>query len=235
MKRHLNASPVARSVYGRGMKKKLTVVSGRGVHGYCATESNLEASAIAVFSLDPDVIRIEPQPCVFDMVSLSEYQNHEAYHAATRGRQLAKRYTPDFRLSFEGGDQVLVEIKHSRLIAKDASILSYPEKLACLGVKLCIFSEEDINPELSYNAKLLRSVARYKNKFMPFNNAPLGLRVGPALFSEYCDAGYSSEEVFSWIVSGDLKVNLSKARIGRYSNLFPSFGSKDHLRVLRYD
>ena len=213
----------------------MTVVSGRAVQGYCATESNLEAAAIAVFSLDPDVIRIEPQPCVFDMVSLSKYENHEAYNTAARNRRLTKRYTPDFRLSFEGGDQVLVEIKHSRLIAKDASILSYPERLAEVGIKLCIFSEADINPELSYNAKLLRSVARYKNNFMPFNSAPINLRAGSALFSEYCDAGYSSGQVFSWIVSGDLKVNLSKSRIGPYSNLCPSFGNKDHLRVLRYD
>ena len=233
MKTHAKAEQTARLVRKFGDKKKAAHVADAKVCGIVQLESNLEASGLAVCSIDPRVRRVRPQPFTVDLLSGRKYKSKKAMIEQFSGSGYSpKPYTPDFLVSLRDGSKICLEIKHSQLIDKDPDVLDIPPVFADLGLRLVIVTEQVITEALAYNARALRpysdqncSDKERKEILLPVSR---GLRIG-----ELKKKNISQGSIFKAILDGTVSADLQQHRLSPKTELKPAQGSTSHLEILQ--
>ena len=152
---------VARRTHIRGQQKKVHYLAPAGGR-LTAYESRLEASAGAAFGLDPRVLSARTQPMTFDLATGRRFPSKDDLHEWARdsgSRPIV--YTPDFELRLRSG-HLLVEVKHSELIERTPSVLTYPRTLARFGVRLIILDDRILHDAYVRNIRSLTMARAYE-------------------------------------------------------------------------
>lgn len=224
------ATPVARRVHKRGQKKKAHYFALAGGQ-LSQLESRLEVAAAAVMGLDPRVLGLRSQPVCFDLTTGRTYPSKEKLREATAGRLTCPiEYTPDFEVVLARGP-VLVEVKHSALIAKSPKILEYPSILARYGHRLIIVDETRLPEVLVRNMRLLTIAMKQpvSREDLDAVASECGCR---STFSDLIARGHPQRVILIGIATGILTTDLRSERLSEVSWISVTSGHPAHLMEL---
>lgn len=223
-------TPVARRIHKRGQKKKAHYFALAGGQ-LTQLESRLEVAATAVMGLDPRVHGMRSQPVCFDLTTGRTYPSKEKLREATAGRLTRPiEYTPDFEVFLARGP-VLVEVKHSELIAKSPKILEYPGILARYGHRLIIMDETRLPEALVRNMRLLTIAKKQPVSRGALDAVVSKCRCG-STFSDLIADGHPQRAILVGIATGILTTDLRSERLSEASRISVTSGLPAHLMEL---
>ncbi|RKF13083.1 hypothetical protein D6850_16450 [Roseovarius spongiae] len=223
----------ARTIYKRGLQKKVNRQACRKAIGIIDTESVGESIILVAGEVDPRVRRIVAQPASFDLNTGQAYASKAALVEACRGtRYRPWIYTPDFLFELTSGKNVFVEGKHSRWLRDNPEFEAVRRAMSELGNRLSVVTEMMFPPALHRNLRVLRtlpdrqldpSVRKLIETQLPDN-----LRFGTAQRS----FGLTRQNVYAALFQGLLATDLAIAPFADRTNLFRTDGDVTHLQVL---
>ena len=225
------AAPVARRVHKRGQRKKVHYFAPGRIGHLSQLESRLEVGGAAVMGLDPRVMGMRSQPMCFDLTTGRTSASKEQLREATSNHLTRPiEYTPDFEVLLAKGP-VLVEVKHSELIAKCPKILQYPSILARYGHRLVILDEKLLTETLVRNMRLLTIALK-----QPVSRELLDTLVGDCAngrtFSDLVARGHPQRAILDGIARGILTTDLRSERLSEASRISVTSGLPNHLMEL---
>lgn len=161
-------------------------------------ESHLEKRFILVALSCPIVTDIVHQPMTLELI---------------HGDDQVERYTPDFKVTFANGDQVIIEVKPEKYVSKHAKkLMAARRQLAAAGDKFEIVTENQIDANgLSARALLLM---RYGRLWLDPDEAMTCKRLleerfaGSARVHDLVNHGISEAMIWKLVANHDLKVPI---------------------------
>ena len=223
----------ARTIYKRGLQKKVNRQACRKAKGIIDTECNGESIIVVAAEVDPRVRRIVPQPVTFDLNTGEAYATKAALTQAHHGtRYKPWIYTPDFLFEMVSGRNVFVEGKHSLWLRKNPRFDLVKEAMAELGHRLTVVTEEMFTPAHHRNLRILRTISA--RQLQPERRAwleghlpeELSFRQAQWLFN------MTHSEVYAALFDGLLATDLSLAPFADRTRLVRVSGDVSHLEVL---
>lgn len=226
------AAQVARRIYKRGQQKKVHLLGTRRSAGLMQLESRLEASVAIALSLDPRVHEFRPQPAVPlpghagplpakamrgdpSRTTSPDASRNPSRRAGAAGLDPRRRYTPDFAVRLVTGEEILLEAKHSRLLARHPEVATLPARFAAIGRRLVIVTEADLPETLDQNLRLLAPCAEADLEAGICDALAAALAAGPlrcaALLAR---TGLGRGAVLAALARGRLQADLRAARLG---------------------
>jgi hypothetical protein len=222
----------ARTIYKRGLQKKVNRQTSGKAFGIVDTESELESITLIAADLDPRVRRVRPQPCTFDLNTGDAYPSKQALMDAVRGtRYKPWCYTPDFLLELVDGSKVFVESKHTRFLERHPTFSAVPIAMADYGHRYAIVTERMLPRPLQRNLRTLKvsptvPLSADQRSWL-IDDCPSSL-----LFREIEDLGFGRNSVYTAIREGYLAAALDQKPFNDRTVLAHSAGSTAHLEVL---
>ncbi|MCF6431084.1 hypothetical protein [Leisingera sp. MMG026] len=223
----------ARTIYKRGLQKKVNRQASRKATGIVDTESLGESILLVAAEVDPRVRRIVPQPVTFDLNTGEAYPTKAALTEALHGtRYKPWVYTPDFLFELVSGRSVFVEGKHSRWLRSNPEFGRVPVAMEELGHRLVVVPETIFTRAHHRNLRTLRALpdrqldtarrAWIKAQF------PCSLSFGHAQRA----FGVTRSEVYAALFEGLLATDLSLAPFADRTTFVRVNGAVAHLEVL---
>ena len=223
----------ARTIYKRGLQKKVNRQACRKVEGIIDTESLGESIILVAAEVDPRVRRIVPQPVTFDLNTGDAYQTKAALTEAHHGtRYKPWVYTPDFLFEMVNGRNVFVEGKHSLWLRDNPKFSLVSGAMQELGHRLAVVTEMAFTPAHHRNLRILRALP--DRDLVPARRAwieaqlPSDLPFGRAQWA----FGMTRSEVYAALLGGLLATDLSLAPFADRTRLVRVDGDLTHLEVL---
>ena len=232
MKIHAKAELTARSVRKFGDKKKAAYVADAKAPGIVQLESNLEATGLAVCSIDSRITHVRTQPFAIDLLSGRKYASQKEMAEHFKGsRYSPKLYYPDFLVFLRNGSEVFLEIKHTGLIEENPDIMDRPAIFADFGMRLLIVTEQVLTDAFAHNARMLRPYSM--QACGDTDRAQILSLTGSAVcIGEVKKRGIAQAAIFKAILDGTVSADLQQKRLSPKTVLRPADSSTAHLEIL---
>ncbi|WP_370046805.1 MULTISPECIES: hypothetical protein [Salipiger] len=227
------ADDPARTIYKRGLQKKVNRQACRKATGIIDTESLGESIIVVAAEVDPRVRRIFPQPMTFDLHTGEAYPTKAALTEAVHGtRYKPWIYTPDFLFELVNGQTVFVEGKHSRWLRSNPEFSRLAAAMEQLGHRLTLVTEKMFTRADHRNLRILRALPNRSLepaiREVIETQFPRSVSFGEAQWT----FGLTRAEVYAGLFHGLLATDLSLAPFGDRTKLVRVDGDVSHLEVL---
>ena len=226
-------SDPARTIYRRGLQKKVNRQACRKASGIIDTESVGESIIVVAGEVDPRVRRIIPQPATFDLNTGETYPTKTALAEALHGRRYKPWvYTPDFLFELVDGGSLYVEGKHTRWIQENPKFSLVLGAMEELGHRLRLVTEKAFTPALHQN---LRSLRALRNRQLEASRRAWVIAHAPDSFAfghAQSALGLRRSEVYAALFEGILATDLSLAPFGDRTKLVRVEDDLRHLELL---
>lgn len=223
----------ARTIYKRGLQKKVNRQSCRKAAGIVDTECLGESIILVAGEVDPRVCRIVAQPMTFDLNTGEAYPTKTAMVEALHGTGYKPWiYTPDFLFQMVNGQSVFVEGKHSRWLLNTPEFVAVPRAMEELGYRLSVVTELMFSRALHRNLRVLRALSH--RQLHPSKRALIEAQLPDTLtFGNAQRAfGLTRPDVYAALFEGLLSTDLSLAPFADRTKLVRVDGDVTHLEVL---
>tara|TARA_R110002072_G_scaffold48323_4_gene131905 strand:+ start:3132 stop:3842 length:711 start_codon:yes stop_codon:yes gene_type:complete len=229
---HIHNDP-ARTIYKRGLQKKVNRQACRKAAGIVDTECNGESIIVVAAEVDPRVRRLAPQPVTFDLNTGESFSKKSDLKEAVLGtRYKPWAYTPDFIFQLVNGQYVYVEGKHSHWFRSNLEFSRVARAMGELGHRLILVTETTFTRAHHRNLRILRTL---QNRHLtPERHAwidtqfPQSLSFGEARRS----FGVTGSEICAALFEGLIATDLSLTALGDRTKLVRADGDVSHLQVL---
>ncbi|WP_305969675.1 MULTISPECIES: hypothetical protein [unclassified Mameliella] len=223
----------ARTIYKRGLQKKVNRQACRKAMGIIDTESLGESIIVVAAEVDPRVRRVFPQPTTFDLHTGEAYPTKTALTEAVHGtRYKPWVYTPDFLFELVNGQTVFVEGKHSRWLRSNPEFSRLVAAMEQLGHRLTLVTEKMFTRADHRNLRILRALPNRSLepaiRELIETQFPRSVSFGEAQRS----FGLTRAEVYAALFQGLLATDLSRAPFSDRTKLLRVGGDVSHLEVL---
>lgn len=223
----------ARTIYKRGLQKKVHRLSCRKAVGILDAEALGESIILVAGEIDPRVRSISSQPVTFDLNTGEAYPTKAALFEALQGKRYKPWiYTPDFLFELISGEKVFVEGKHSRWLQSSETFGSVRRAMFELGHRLSVVTEREFSRALHRNLRILRTL---QDRTLDAAKRSLLKSTAPDHFSAGAARrllGFTQTEVCVALLEGCLKTDLARTPLSDRTKLSRADGDVTHLQVL---
>jgi hypothetical protein len=227
------ADDPARTIYKRGLQKKVNRQACRKAMGIIDTESLGESIIVVAAEVDPRVRRIFPQPTTFDLHTGEAYPTKTALTEAVHGtRYKPWVYTPDFLFELVNGQTVFVEGKHSRWLRSNPEFSRLAAAMEQLGHRLTLITEKMFTRADHRNLRILRALPN--RSLEPAIRELIETQFPRSVSFEEAQRSFrlTRAEVYAALFQGVLATDLSLAPFSDRTKLLRVDGDVSHLEVL---
>jgi len=223
----------ARTIYTRGLQKKVNRQACQKATGIVETECLGESIIVVAAEVDPRVRRLAPQPMTFDLNTGEIFPTKSALWEALQGtRYKPWMYTPDFLFELMDGRTVFVEGRHSRWLRSNSDFSRVAAAMEQLGHRLTLVTETMFTRAHHRNLRILRALPNRRlepsiRKLIE-TQFPRCASFGQAQRS----FGLTREEVYAALFHGLLSTDLSLAPFSDRTKLVRVDCDLSHLEVL---
>ena len=223
----------ARTIYTRGLQKKVNRQACQKATGIVETECLGESIIVVAAEVDPRVRRLAPQPMTFDLNTGEIFPTKSALWEALQGtRYKPWVYTPDFLFELMNGRTVFVEGRHSRWLRSNPDFYRVVRAMEELGHRIILVTEAMFTRAHHRNLRILRALPNRRMepaiRELIETELPRSVSFGQAqsLF------GLTREQVYTALFHGLLATDISLAPFSDRTKLIRADGAVAHLQVL---
>lgn len=223
----------ARTIYKRGLQKKVHRLSCGKAVGVVDTEALNESIILVAGEIDPRVRWITSQPVTFDLNTGEAYPTKAALFDALQGKRYKPWiYTPDFLFELISGEKIFVEGKHTKWLQTSQTFGLVRRAMFELGHRLSVVTEREFSRALQRNLRILRAL---EDRALDPAKRALLKSATPDQFSAGVARrifGLTQTEVCTALLEGRLRTDLARTPLSDRTRLSLADGDVTHLQVL---